>query len=925
MMKHWFKSVLVLCGGFLCHSMLIAGGMQSDKYQRYVIIKNDLTFPIYPVVSVTDPNKTMRIFAYSNYDPANPSNNRGLQPNQKMKVYLPKLDNPQHINWYNSGRVYLFPIDPLQFETNLNKFNDGRQGNIVTTLDPTINITCELNGKAALNSCPAGSAKAAYPLDAPAQLAEYTFDAEGAVNLNFDTGEPMVDIDVSYVDDVYLPVALDFDNDGRTGYIGTTIGFDVFEKNLETFEKNSQWSMWAAYAPDNWKNNVVDLSFQDEQKKTGARHLLYQKSHIPAMYNFVHNVNVKATSLLYHAPQQGELSFLIAGTTGDPDVTKTGRNKALDLYVDRWLKWVGKNPCGEMVGQKQFWPKGPAFDDPKNRTFFCEQFKKSVADVWAYFAALDRPKDDNGNPAPDEVQCSKKYADKGDQDRCILSKIIGYRSKVAEGNLPEKVQAIMRGLPFIEQPYDLLLLTTLPEARPFMKPQPNGEDVFDVSNKAKVGNTFEIKKAYALVQNRPGKLYRFDDRGICKKDPTQTGECDDVVLNANVIDQLISREKQEELYHRNIQPSAFNVHLSVKNEEVFKKGLANWDKALHDNAGPNMQDKLGQLNEDGRPQYQLDKWLTFWISPSTDSKNVFSLNPFTHFVHATVDDPNDGGIDALSYSFSIDDKYGNVRDAASGFIIDVGGKSIISDHRYDPYQQYHVNWGAGDWGFITVKGSDGAYTSKRSAKGGGSLRIDNRVLAKPFYVELSPAGEEDKAVRLKLTLQRHTVVDQYTGLEQIVETLVNDQSYCVENTNDDSKKANLVAVCGQVDLNPVPSGELVYSSLSMSDRPRVNVNLPGFAPIDPNVIRFHKPGRLLCEAMPDSRAKVTWPAAFSSNPNEAYQYQLSIGGRYEPACDAKNAGSCVITLTNYPTKDISLVAIPSSGKGANGLLQGTCD
>src|SRR5688572_29486716 len=108
----------------------------SDKYQRYIVIKNDLNFPIYPVVSVTDPNMTTRIVAYTKYDPANTKNNSGLQPNQTMKIYLPKLDNPHRINWYNSGRVYIFPVDPLQFEKNLNTYNNNLQDNIMTKFDP---------------------------------------------------------------------------------------------------------------------------------------------------------------------------------------------------------------------------------------------------------------------------------------------------------------------------------------------------------------------------------------------------------------------------------------------------------------------------------------------------------------------------------------------------------------------------------------------------------------------------------------------------------------------------------------------------------------------------------------------------------------------------------------------------------------------
>ena len=73
----------------------------------------------------------------------------------------------------------------------------------------------------------------------------------------------------------------------------------------------------------------------------------------------------------------------------------------------------------------------------------------------------------------------------------------------------------MRGLPFVEQPYDLLLLTELPTARPYMRPQPNGEDVFDSSNKAKVGNTFEIKRSFESPQHEWHWNFGPGDQTVC--------------------------------------------------------------------------------------------------------------------------------------------------------------------------------------------------------------------------------------------------------------------------------------------------------------------------------------------------------------------------------------------------------------------------
>jgi hypothetical protein len=88
---------------------------------------------------------------------------------------------------------------------------------------------------------------------------------------------------------------------------------------------------------------------------------------------------------------------------------------------------------------------------------------------------------------------------------------------------------------------------------------------------------------------------------------------------------------------------------------------------------------------DGAPPYQFDPFLTFHLPFSS----LFSLDPYTRLIHSDQD-----GIAAVAYSFSIDDKYGNFRDASSGFVVDAGGTTALDNKQpYDPYQQYKLNWG----------------------------------------------------------------------------------------------------------------------------------------------------------------------------------------------------------------------------------------
>ena len=89
--------------------------------------------------------------------------------------------------------------------------------------------------------------------------------------------------------------------------------------------------------------------------------------------------------------------------------------------------------------------------------------------------------------------------------------------------------------------------------------------------------------------------------------------------------------------------------------------------------------------QDGAPQYQFDPFLTF-ASPFASQ---FSLDPYTRLIHSPQD-----GVAAVAYSFSIDDKYGNFRDASSGFVVDAGGTTaLLNKQPFDPYQQYTAQLG----------------------------------------------------------------------------------------------------------------------------------------------------------------------------------------------------------------------------------------
>ncbi len=176
-----------------------------------------------------------------------------------MTVELPKS---KHC-WYTAVRVYLFTVDLTKFEAKI----PANQRTIAdhATWNPPLCTT------GATGACWSGTAAAQYPVDAPAQLYEYTVisqdPATGAAfgDPNNPKGIPLADIDVSYVDELYLPVASNVDDGGATPYMGTTLPYDNFNKRTKAFLNLTAisgtqpiWSEYAAYTAANWPHNVFN-------------------------------------------------------------------------------------------------------------------------------------------------------------------------------------------------------------------------------------------------------------------------------------------------------------------------------------------------------------------------------------------------------------------------------------------------------------------------------------------------------------------------------------------------------------------------------------------------------------------------------------------------------------------------------------------
>lgn len=879
--------------------------------QRYIVIKNDFSKDvIYPVVEVLEANwdknrkGVRRIFMNIS------SESKGISPGKQMRINLPEQP------WYNGGRVYLFAVDPRKFES-----LPGIDSAWKTEIDPALKPDC------GTNFCEGGHANSAYGDDVPFQLIEYTFDAydpkTGAPppDHNFDAPGlvAMADVDVSYVDSVYLPAAISLDDKGVSNYMGTLMPFELFKQRSDDFLKQAKWSKYAPYAPENWNNTYFkDLISQDS--------IYYQLPNIPSG-NFIFNAvrrsenNARvAPSKLYNLnipvmacnAQDNAGAYLfplcktLAGnccaadhiTNGFHDIldccpqkafvldkTKAGAifdnllytadNETVDLYAKRWKAWVDTDPCANIQSISK-WPSTEKEFDAGKKMYFCTKFKESVNFIWDHF------KNDPVNPCTVGTDHEK--------DICIIRKIISYdvpKGAFMGGKLPETLQAVMRGVPYVAASFDL-----------FVTPK---RDPADKTRR----NTFLI------VQDEKA-LYELNEDGNQR-----------LILDASALPALLDKVKPGNTYLTNKDHAE---GWSIK-DDFADDQLAQMDVAIQAKV------KLPESLLLPPANFPMDKWLAFWIPYDSDDGNLFSLNPYTHFVHDSVD-----GIDAQSYSFSIDDKYGNFRDQAKGFIIDVGGSSaILNRTMFDPFDQYKINWSGNAsqpdkaWQQVTITPSDSStgpvktdtpalsFDKTTAIYPMNSHIVFNRYVsgkaseAKFSYITMTDA--QGNHVDFKLSLETKPVKDNFTGKMHTVRTLTKDDAYCQAQSSD-----LLQPMCTQSNLSALNSGNTYYPQLNKADRPKINLNV-GLPNVTPPVPISFPVQWMKGELTEKNKATISWsPAKLSAAAKKSgdtihYIFYLEKDGGLAPACE-----------TNDPVSTCKIdVAKPANGMKARVLAQAIKD
>ena len=308
----------------------------------------------------------------------------GLQPQETLTVLIPNemravtVDGGTEVRrcWYQGGRIYLFAVDVAQFESAmvaLNPSNADQRTRYDDARHPRASVTCYqgrrgAQGTGAAGLCFTGLANETFAPDAPAQLVEYTFDSDnGLPNMDPDTGTPMADIDVSYVDDVYLPVAASVENGGASGYMGSALPLGTFRQRLAAFQAGG----WPSTRPT-WSRTRPATPSAPSSRRSSAEggtpwRCTCRRATTPS---WTRSARPSRRSM---RPGDGDKSYLSSGVLAQAT--------QLQPYVDRWMAWVDGTPCADL--DRLVWLDGitASFD----KEHFCARFQATVQAVWSHF------------------------------------------------------------------------------------------------------------------------------------------------------------------------------------------------------------------------------------------------------------------------------------------------------------------------------------------------------------------------------------------------------------------------------------------------------------------------------------------------------------------------------------------------------------
>jgi hypothetical protein len=309
-----------------------AGALDPDKL-TLATVYNNTGFAIYPVVRDGPGTNEYRI--YGKLVPSTGS----------TTIAIPKT------SMWQAGRILILPINPLSnpllIPTNGQQFVDSIPGS------PNNGLTLFCSNQSATG----------FPAETPAQLTEYTF-------IQGDNGYPVADYDVSYVDHLYLPIAMEVGG-GAIGYMGSVMSVADMQQELQSFVagrytqgyfsplSDKQYG-WPSYRNNNASNSSL--------------------LKVPSGYNLLELADSPSSLfpgqsiLVYQDPSSGQ---------------QDGDRPQVNGLVARWMGWLTPATVNATVGSSYTLPVGTAvnqigqFNDAACQAdSFCSAFSQAVNSVW---------------------------------------------------------------------------------------------------------------------------------------------------------------------------------------------------------------------------------------------------------------------------------------------------------------------------------------------------------------------------------------------------------------------------------------------------------------------------------------------------------------------------------------------------------------
>ncbi|MFM0515177.1 hypothetical protein [Paraburkholderia sp. RL17-373-BIF-A] len=222
-------------------------GKQTVVKPKTITIYNNSDATIYPIVSTSKNAKNEWIQGCLRTSDPYPTNfvyklyvneGEGIPPDSSVTITLPlysQLSSDRYITWWNGGRVVL--------ADGKDRLRDQKDA-LLTTPG---NVSCK--GQKTACKLHVYSSDVQFPENIFAQLSEYTFG-----DSIIPPGQSLrvlipdnVGYNISYVDHVYMPVAIEPSNNPYIGYSGSTLSLNAFRDHLTAFLTTPLGQGWPVY------------------------------------------------------------------------------------------------------------------------------------------------------------------------------------------------------------------------------------------------------------------------------------------------------------------------------------------------------------------------------------------------------------------------------------------------------------------------------------------------------------------------------------------------------------------------------------------------------------------------------------------------------------------------------------------------------